>query len=87
MDDTFKYWFDAVEVEEDVYVSQTTGAVLTYFNWNPGQPDTATSQDCLVISAQGDWLDAPCSNLTSFTSPAVCQSESKNVSCLVINSV
>ena len=61
--------------EEGVWVSVTTGAELTYFNWDHDEPSGGSIQNCVVINRNsGLWLDFPCSTYLSIA----CQSESKS---------
>ena len=78
------YFIDGTdEAQEGVFVSETTGQELTYFNWRDGEPNGAGVENCVIISAaNGEWLDTSC---TSNPRHALCQRKSEATFCLVTN--
>ena len=75
-DNSGTYFIDGTdEAEEGVWVSTTTGEVLSYLNWRPGEPNNVGEEDCIIFALQdGTWLDASCPNRLS---RPLCQCESK----------
>ena len=76
------YFIDGTdEAQEGVFVSETTGQELSYFNWRDGEPNGAGVENCVIISAaNGEWLDTSC---TSNPRHALCQRKSEATFCLV----
>ena len=55
-------WLDATDSEtEGTFRWQATNEVMTYMNWNPGEPNDPGTEDCaqLYVST-GRWNDLPC---------------------------
>ena len=50
------------KVTEGTFIWNSTGSVLSYYaNWNSGEPNGGTSENCVIIgSSNGVWVDVPC---------------------------
>ncbi|XP_038055119.1 C-type lectin domain family 4 member E-like [Patiria miniata] len=63
------FWINCNDLQvEGAWVCQDGTTVVEYSNWGKGQP-SSTSEDCAVVTDNGDWNDVPCDDL----SPVICQ--------------
>ncbi|VDI76635.1 Hypothetical predicted protein [Mytilus galloprovincialis] len=62
-------WIGAHDsVQESRFIWESDNAVLTYTDWNPGEPNNAGQEDCAHMSsgAKYRWNDVQCSHKFSF---------------------
>lgn len=52
-------WFALTDAETEGAWRQG-GAVTSWFNWGPMQPDNSNNEDCATVGADGRWNDLPC---------------------------
>ncbi len=48
----------------------SNGDAVTYTNWNSGEPNDSSGEDCAHMWSTGRWNDIPC---TGYTTPYVCE--------------
>ncbi|XP_078607085.1 uncharacterized protein LOC144879470 [Branchiostoma floridae x Branchiostoma japonicum] len=67
------YWIGLTDVRsEGTFVrSDEAESPAAYTNWYPHQPDNGGGEDCVEMSLDHDWNDAPCSSRLNF----ICEKE------------
>ena len=48
----------------------SSGDAVTYTNWNSGEPNDSSGEDCGHLWSSGKWNDIPC---TGYTTPYICE--------------
>ena len=55
---------------EGTFKSSATGNVLTYTNWDGGEPNNLGGENCIAMeTSDSGWNDTPCHNLL----PSICE--------------
>lgn len=57
------------------YVWTTSGEVLNYSNWQPGQPNDPKTERCVAAAPTGKWHDVPCNAEKYF----ICEKENETL--------
>ena len=60
------------QINQGNFVYDSSNVPLVYENWNPGEPNGESREDCAILSIDGDkkWYDVPCTWNMAF----VCES-------------
>ena len=70
----FRFWIGVNDIaNEGTFVYDSSGTIIVYANWNPGEPSDSGGEDCTEIN-NGNWNDMPC----TYNLPFVCSTTTTN---------
>ena len=54
------------KISEGTWLYNSTGSTMSYTNWNSGEPNGGTNENCIImVASNGVWVDVSCNGAYS----------------------